>query len=216
LSEPIHWDAASISLLAVNLITIFVAVQQNWDPIVLIWVYWSQCAIMAFFAVLKILAAKDLEVRGFGLLPALASKNKAAGAFATFAILAVFLYGIAGVLRIIDLPPGVHVQSYIALPEGYSREAAFAAALPLAGLFFINHLFSFIFYKMKQPQTQSYDRLFVPIMARICFISLLMFPINFFRGQTLGLVFFLLLKTFIDLQLHAKEHAGEEQPEATV
>ncbi|MCD6381527.1 MAG: hypothetical protein J7L43_00925 [Candidatus Aenigmarchaeota archaeon] len=52
-------DPTSWSLLTVNLLTILLALFQNWNFLVLVWIFWFQNIIVGFFNFLRILTLKN-------------------------------------------------------------------------------------------------------------------------------------------------------------
>jgi hypothetical protein len=88
------------------------------------------------------------------------------------------------------------------------------------GLFFANHLYSFLYHRndVRQSLTfiaeeffRPYQRI-VPMHLIIIFGSFVMFALHVIgiNASLPVLVLFLLLKTYTDLDMHQQKHAGEE------
>ncbi len=81
-----------------------------------------------------------------------------------------------------------------------------------AAIFFLNHLFSF-FYNYKKDDARDivklmalpYSRI-IPMHMTIIFGGFLMAVIKQDFAQTIVLIFFLMLKTYIDVKMHLSEH----------
>jgi len=54
-----------LSLLFSNLLTIYLAVSQDWSLITIMWVYWFQSVTIGFFNFIRILTLKDFSTDGF-------------------------------------------------------------------------------------------------------------------------------------------------------
>lgn len=205
-----------ISLLSANLITIGLAVAGNWDAATVIFIYWAQSVIIGIFTVLTILGA-DTTAISAAMNRSYAKKGETCtvdpGRVRTQAwILAVIFaihYGIfhvayyffiveSGLFGVVDLSsPGIWFS---------------------CGIFFVNHLFSFLYYRNRLQQdeefmtdtfTGPYYRI-IPMHLTIMFGAIVTLVLGIFGiTSTLPvLVLFLILKTAADLAMHLRKHAG--------
>ena len=94
------------------------------------------------------------------------------------------------------------------------------------GLFFANHLYSYLTYRHDRPKGvmyineqffRPYQRI-IPMHLTIIFGSVVVFALQVFGIQSTMpvLVLFLLLKTHSDLSVHLITHAQEEHPDEPV
>ena len=201
LKDPSVW-----LLILANLVTLFWAVTQNWNFQSVLLVYWGQSLIIGFFYFFKILFAKQSSGIGWSIPSPF------------LAIFFVFHYGIFHAV-------------YAAFIFGFSSALLFGArsialsvveiVLALAA-FFITHLFSFIFYRLK-PESENkngmillfepYARI-IPMHATIMLAGFISAPLLLQpNGETpvILLIVFLLLKTVADVIMHINEHR-ELQP----
>ena len=206
-------DPTAVLLILSNLAVIVFAVLQNWSLLTLLWVYWAQSIIIGFFQFFKILLswnsfAEKLE-KFFGKANSSFSALSALGTVFIACFFAVhyglFHWGYAMFLS--------------AFPQLFQQSAAnFNEVLLAAGIFFVNHLFSFIYYIAKPPKKKkSPNELMGEPYARILpmhlTIMFLVFALVIFgnSGIVLALVFFLLLKTLADVSMHIREHADQQK-----
>ena len=206
LSVAVKKDPTTFSLLFTNLLTIFVAVLLNWNLIEVLWVYWGQSVIIGLFNFLKMLKVSFSQKEDVGLL--------AMSLFMSFFFLIHYNGFHLGYLLFLS------VLSFAPNFFGNNLTFNFLNFLPILLItliiFFINHLFSFLYYS-KKIQNYSFDRtnLFIsklmfrpyarifPMHLTIIF-GFLLLSLGFFNSVVL--IFFLLLKTFADLKMHISEH----------
>lgn len=186
----IKWDSSIYFLIAINLITIFLAVIQKWDLPIMLFIYWSQSVIIGLFYFIKILNLKnfvtdDFKINRKSVEPTKETKNKTAFFFL--------------------LNYGIFHLAYLAFILSTARPY-FTSIYPILigiGLFFINHLFSFVKnFKKDTEKKQNIGRVMTTPYARIIPMHLAMI----FGFFTTGLLFFLILKTFADVIMHNFEY----------
>jgi hypothetical protein len=205
-----------ISLLSANLITIVLAIAGNWDAGEVIFIYWVQSVIIGIFTVIMILGADTTAIS--------AAMNRS--------------YAKKGETGMVD-PGRVRTQAWIlatifAIHYGifhiayyfFFVESQLFGVLDLSspgiwiscGLFFVNHLFSFLYYRDRLRQdeefmtdtfTHPYYRI-IPMHFTILFgaIVTLVLGIAGITSTLPVLVVFLLFKTAADLAMHLHKHAG--------
>ncbi len=203
-------DPTIISLVLVNLITITMAVWFSWNLLDLLWAYWWQSIIIGFFSFLKILLLKDFSSKGFTFSAYAGTKaNKKEiklpkGKINVFvAFFFAFHYGIFHI---------VYAFFLANLPFEISANFSYVAFAAL--LFFINHLFSFLYY-MKMPKKREnigtvmfapYKRI-VPMHFTLLLGGFLYSVLLLGAVSRILLVVFLFIKTATDLAAHSMEHA---------
>ena len=183
-------------LILANVVTIVLAVWQQWDMVTVMWVYWCQSVIIGLFQFKKItdlkrFSTKDFRINGKSVEPTEATKKYTAYFF-------LFHYN------------GFHFLYFIFLAQFFGIAIAWSAIAAGAGIFFLNHLFS---YRMNRLQDQErvpnigvmmffpYARI-IPMHVTIIFGFLL-------TQNTYGLVIFLGLKTVADVIMHTVEHTQQ-------
>ncbi|MCX6801860.1 MAG: DUF6498-containing protein [Candidatus Diapherotrites archaeon] len=226
LRNLIHWDITAISLLAANLITICFAVVENWSLLTLVWIYWCQGAIIGIFNFIKILRLKEFSAENIPLLvknrpvqPTRRVKFLTAIFFAIlYGFFQYFTLAFLGIMTLFSIllsagPPGTN-DSTLGIPKA---DFASLALVPIAAaVFFVNHLVSFLFYSGKTKKKQDIWALVFFPFERVAPMYLLIFMGVWFGSEQITIVFFLLLKTALDVWMHSIEHRGQWPPEATV
>lgn len=171
-------DFSLWSLLLVNIITIFVALIQNWSLLNIMWVYWSQSIIIGFFTFIKIrrkCSDKYLPVISFGL----------------------YLFG--HLIYLIFLI--VARESSLSQQMGDIKNIFSLMITILA--FFINHLFSFFYNRKEIIETNNADILISMLLLRVLPIHLSIILGCIFPRM---LLIFLVIKTIIDASMHIIQH----------
>jgi hypothetical protein len=187
-------DASLWFLLVSNLATIFFAVNAGWDLLTILWIYWAQSIIIGLFNVVRILQLKAFSAENFYINGELAkptrkTKNYTAGFF-------LIHYGFFHLIYAIFLFTGAFVT-----PSIGSLDIRFVLLSTL--IFFINHLFSYIYNKPRDIRKQNIGVLMFYPYARILPMHL---AIIIGVQLTGGIVFFLTLKTVADCIMHIVEH----------
>jgi hypothetical protein len=208
-----------ISLLSANLVTIFLAVLGNWDAATVLFIYWAQSVIIGIFTVISLLGAdsatlasnmeQSLKERGgsgtvssgFGIF----YKSLLAGFFAVhygFFHWGYFSFIVeGGLFGVVDFAsPDVWIS---------------------CGLFLVNHLYSFLYYRhdvrrdgnyLNEEFMRPYYRI-LPMHLTIIFGAIVMLALSF-AGITSTLpvlILFLVLKTYTDLGMHIRKHEEKSQ-----
>ena len=197
LTGQLATDRSVVVLLLSNLVTIVLAVYQQWDVFVLMWIYWGQSVIIGYFNVHRIMDLKKFSTAGFMIndqpvKPTPETQRKTAVFFALH-------YGLFHLGYLVFLAADTKVTG--GFPVFY--------VLVCIGAFYLNHWFS---YRYNQEQEQ--DR--VPNIGNIMFFPYIrIFPmhlmiiagVSFFGGSAGALIVFLLLKTAADVAMHIVEHS---------
>jgi hypothetical protein len=211
-------DTTVLSLVAVNVLTIVLALAEGWSLGTVIFIYWFQSLIIGFFTVLKLLSVDGDTLMSW--TPATASSGDAAKQLAGFA-----RYGRFFLAGFFALHYGLfHFGYYTFLIDfGFAGKLSpwtNPDVLIACALFFANHLYSFLYYRRRDNRPQSEDslkELFLTPYARIIpmhvtimaagFASIV-FMVAGFDATPLLLVLFLGLKTYVDVRMHLGKHGG--------
>jgi hypothetical protein len=210
-----------LSLLTANLITIVLAVLENWDLATILFIYWAQSVIIGIFTFITLLTADTSALAAdMGKAQAAAGGSPVAGErYVWFykAILAGFFalhYGLFhwGYYSFI-------VESGMFGPLDFASAGIWASC----GIFLANHLYSFLYHRNREPQGamfftrvffEPYNRI-IPMHMTIIFGSILVLALGFFGIPAMlpVLVLFLLLKTRMDIVQHLRKHPGHATPD---
>ncbi len=191
-------DASLWVLLVSNLITMGVAVNQGWNLVMLMWVYWFQSITIGTFNFIRILKLEEFSTSGFTInnrpaMPTAGTKNFTALFF-------LFHFGFFHFVYLVFLLTGTFAKIY---GDGVTI-AGMGSVLLTAGLFFVNHLFSFMYNRPRDSERQNIGTLMFYPYARIIPMHL-----TIILGMTMGqaaLPLFLGLKTVADVVMHVVEH----------
>lgn len=190
-----------VSLFVANIITIFFAFLFNWGVLDLMLIYIIQSIIIGFFSFLKILL---VSIKSSGT-------NAVLGVFVSFWFLLIHIcVHVAYASFIISIAPDSLVVTNSLMELNASSIGFFIAVLA----FFINHLFSFVYYSKKATFSLSkINRLIDNLCARIIPIHItILLGAIFLSYHVLDYFFllvFMLSKTMVDLKTHKNEHKNE-------
>lgn len=192
-------------LMLSNFVTIFVATKENWNLSTIMWVYWFQSITVGFFNFIRILQLKEFSTEGFKLNGHVTQPTQGTKIFTAFFFL--FHYEFFHFVYFIFLLTGTLTQTYGNRPDPIELKYIFLTAL----LFFINHLFSYLYNRPRDTKKQNIGSLMFYPYARIIPMHL---TIIFSSAFGSALLSFLVLKTFADGIMHVIEHnvlrKGEE------
>lgn len=205
-------DTSGMVLIISNIVVILIAFIQNWSFTDIFFAYFFQGIIIGFFFFLKLIFYKKIDYNGKNI--PLSGKI----------VYAVFLFFILGFFYSLYFN---FVFMLILLPKLFNGGILPNPWLP-ALLFFISHLFSFIYnYKKESQEKHGLFRFSIGIIMRIFpmhlaiifggvvlvfwgFISILLsngkIPLFIPLLEKIVLVFFMGIKTFYDYKLHTSEH----------
>ena len=175
-------------LLFSNIVTIFIAIIENWDVWNVMWVYWFQSITIGFFNLIWILQLKEFSTEGLmkngkPVLPTTGTKIE-------YAFVFLFSYGIFHFFYLMFMT--------IKIPNSTEFIYIYLTAI----LFFINHLFSFIYNNSKDTKKQNIGLLVACPYARIIPMHMTII-FGFFCN---ALLLFLIVKTLADALMHIIEH----------
>ncbi|MDX1696728.1 MAG: DUF6498-containing protein, partial [Thiohalobacterales bacterium] len=184
------------TLLLSNLLTIVLALLQQWDVHILMWIYCGQSVVIGYFNVHRILDLREFSTRNFRMNgkrvdPTRKTQRQVAGFFAVH-------YGFFHLAYLVFL----------------ATETGTTGAFPLISVavcilaFYFNHRFSYLY-------NRSHEQDRVPNIGSIMFfpyIRIIPMHLMIVAGGTLAagsqgaLLAFLLLKTAADVAMHVIEH----------
>jgi hypothetical protein len=198
-------------LLFSNIVTIFIATAENWKLSTIMWVYWFQSATIGFFNFIRIIQTKEFSNKKISINEQPTQISPHIKYFLAFFFL--FHFGFFQFGYLIFLLMGTITKSYGDTPNLDEIKYILLTAL----IFFINHLFSYLYNKSQDTQKQNIISLMVYPYARIVPMHLTIILGSLF-GNTLPL--FLVFKTFADTVTHVLEHSvlrkSQNQPTQTI
>jgi hypothetical protein len=213
-----------LALIAANLVTIILAVLENWDLATVLFIYWAQSIIIGAFTVISILSA-DTELLAADMGTSQAEhggttevSSRYVGfykcAMAGFFTLhyGLFHWGYYGFI----------VESGIFGTVDFSNSGIWASC----ALFFFNHLYSHLYHEgdgirgsafINREFFEPYNRI-IPMHMTIIFGSIVIVVLGIIGITTVMpvLVIFLALKTRVDIGMHLRKHLGLTNPDQPV
>jgi hypothetical protein len=140
-------DHSILFLILSNIIMIFFAIFENWDLITIMFIYWCQSVIIGIFTFFKILSLKNFTTDGVRLnnIPAASTTATKTG----MAFFFLFHYGFFhfGYFTFLVINPFFNTGSQISFTS--------LAVLFVVSVFFVNHLFSFLYNREKDAQKKQ-------------------------------------------------------------
>lgn len=198
-SSLFNWS--TLVLILTNLSILYYFVRSNLAFDTLLWVYWFQSIIIGFFTIIKILSLKDFSTQGVKI----GGEHPKATFFVKIFIAGFFTihYGIFHLVYAMFLLVDTFFGNLFNSSQGIGADWGFI--LTAAGLFFINHAFSFFYHKNSDKK---------PNIGRIMgfpYVRIIPMHITIIAGTFLGhgisaIVFFIILKTVADVVAHVIEH----------
>ena len=190
-------DHSVTALLLSNFVTIILAVYQQWDVSVLMWIYWGQSVVIGYFNVQRIVDLKEFSTRGFRINnqavdPTPETQRKTAVFFALH-------YGFFHLAYLVFL--GTQTETAAVFPV--------VSVVLCVLVFYINHRFSYHYNQsMEQGRVPNIGSImFFPYVRIIPMHLMIVAGGTFFAGSQGALITFLLLKTAADVAMHVIEHA---------
>ncbi len=190
-SNPLY-DPSLWLLLVSNIVTIYFAIIEHWNPATVLLIYWFQSVIIGLFNFVRILELKEFSTEGFGFNGRPAAPTSTTRYFSAFFFL--FHYGIFHLIYLAF----IMTDTFGEKPSASELRYILFTAL----LFFVTHLFSYIFYRYRDTQKQNIGSVMARPYARIIPMHLTLIFGAF--GGVLPL--FLVLKTLADVIMHIVEH----------
>lgn len=210
-------DLSLLTLLGSNLLTLVVAVVENWRILDVMWIYWGQSVTIGWFSWLRMRHLKRFSSEGFAINGAPVPSTPAGARMAANNLLAVH---------------AMFHLTYLGFLIGFTAESGFRHTrqdlLALAvciGSFVINHWFSYR-HNLKDDLARIPnigDIGCMPLM-RVAPMHLTIIAcggLSFVFGETsrlysaIALIIFLGLKTAADLFMHVMEHHQTTREKST-
>ncbi|MDD5020394.1 MAG: DUF6498-containing protein [Candidatus Omnitrophica bacterium] len=189
-------DATARSLFLSNLLTLALALAENWPLKTVMFIYCGQNIIIGFFNVVRILSVRRVDT------PRQPDVE----------VPSVVKYVMAGFFT---LHYGLFNFGYFQF-IGRPAAAEWGWIWASLGVFFAHHLFSFQYHGRRKNTPQDFTKLMffpylriIPMHITIIFGGFFMLLFRNELAEKIVLGFFLLLKTSADLRMHLVEHAGE-------
>jgi hypothetical protein len=184
-------NRSSASLLSVNLVTIIVALWQNWNVADLIWVYWLQSLIIGYFQVLKIKNMEIFTTDRFYINEKPVEPNNDT----KLKVIYIFIltYALFHLFYLFFIP-------VLGMPE--------VKGLMIMGILYLaNHYYSYLENKEIDKRTVRNigEMMMIPFVRIIPIHITMIFAAGF--GNRISLIYFLGLKTIVDLIMHNIEHS---------
>lgn len=194
--QIIKADSSTWILILSNILTIFIAIIQNGEIPKIMFLYWAQSVIIGFFTFFKIISLRELSTKNFKLNDRNVKPTNFTKYYAAFFFLIHYGGFHTGYLLILMLEFQVKLNSlYLLIP---------------AGIFLVNHLFSFIYnYKADSKKVRNIGSIMFFPYARIIPMHLTIIFGSLLIKDTFTLIFFLGLKTIADVIMHLIEHSEE-------
>lgn len=188
------FDPSLFTLLLANAVTIWLAVTQQWDLGTIIIIYWLQSVIIGIFNVKRIKSLAHFNISNIEINGKTATDP--AQVKQIFSLFFVMHYGIFHFTYLIFI-----LIFYV------SKETDFGAIILTSIIFLINHFISHRYnLESDQKELRHIARVMFQPYARILPMHLIIVLGTFLSGS-IGIVFFMTLKTFADLISHMVEHA---------
>ena len=202
-------DSSAWFLLVTNIIVIFIALAQKWSLYEIMMAYWAQSVIIGFFHFFRILTLKKFSTEGILVNGKPLENSHSAKVGMAFFFAAH--YGLFHFVYLMFLAWSPFMSSFMqgAIKPGLASSSVLGSSFLIAlTLFFINHLFSFIYsYKNDSEKPQHLGRVMFYPYARILPMHLTIIFGGFLFYSSSILVLFLILKAFADLILHTSQHS---------
>jgi hypothetical protein len=197
LTRQLYSDRSVTALLLSNFVTIVLAVYQQWDVHVLMWIYWGQSVVIGYFNVHRILdlqefSTKNFRINGKAVEPTRGTQRQVAGFFALHYGFFHFAYMI-----------------FLATETGTTGAFPLFSVMLCIAVFYINHRFSYRYNRAgEQARVPNIGSIMFFPYVRIIPMHLMIITAGTFFGIGQGpLLAFLLLKTGADVAMHVIEHA---------
>lgn len=188
-------DLSLWTLIFSNFVTGFFAITENWNLLVLMWIFWFQSITIGFFNFIRILQLKEFSTEGFTINNEPAQPTRDTKIYTAFFFL--FHYGFFHFIYVTFLLSNTTYENAL-------NVTTYKYILLSASLFFINHLFSYLYNRPRDTKKQNIGSLMFYPYVRILPMHLTLIFGSFYNG---ALIVFLLLKTLSDATMHIIEHS---------
>ena len=190
-------DPSLAIILFSNIISIILAVIQDWNMDQILWIYWGQSVVIGVINVIRMLSLKEFTTKGMKMSGK--SVPETHGAKIQIAAFFTFHYGFFHLVYFIFL--------WQELPLTELSQADFMWLILLVFSFIGSHGFSYrhnLQSDFKQQRPNLGTLMFYPYMRIIPMHLIIIF--GTLMTSTLSLVIFMLMKTVADCGMHMTEH----------
>ena len=201
-------DITTWALIISNIITMILAFIEHWSFTETVWIYWCQIFIIGFFAFLKIYAATQIpsdEVLGW-VNTTRVEYSSPLKIKLKFSCIFLLIYSIVFLI----------LTYVIWRVLGPVTQISLNVLFIGSGIFFINHLYSFYYWRKRISEPPRTGLLVIQPFIRILplflafFISGFIYAIEVTMGPVdllvIPLIILFILKTIADVIAHALEH----------
>jgi hypothetical protein len=191
-------DLSIFVLIFTNIVIMIIAIKEDWNILQLLWIYLAQNYIIGVFSFIRILSLKKFKTNG--LLISGKAVNRTKKTKYQIAFFFLFHYGFFHVIYTVLL--------FVISAGLIDGSLTIYELIPIfvgAGVFFLNHLFSFVYNYSRDINSNKNigSMMFTPYL-RVLPMHLLPLVIGLFLGN--ALLTFLVLKTVVDVIMHYIEH----------
>jgi hypothetical protein len=190
-------DPSMLALILTNLVIIIFALIQQWNLLTLIWIYWTQGVIIGLFNFLRIILLKNVTT--YDLKSGAKFPPETIGTKIVYACFFLLHYG------------GFQAVYAAVVWNGHNlfgtsfKPPELLPIFTSAGIFLVNHLFSFIYHFKEATTNQEIGALMAIPYTRMlptCLIVIVMTmaPSSF-------LIIFLFSKAIVDIATHTMEYS---------
>jgi len=197
-------DNSVIFLLFSNILSIVLAIFQNWSLITIMLIYWFQSVTIGFFNFVRILTLKKFSTKNLKINNRKVEPSEKTKFFIAFFF--AFHYGLFHIVYLAFILGFGFLSIAVSGAKTLMPHPMDMFYIPLMGImFFFNHMYSFLHNKkIDEDKIQNIGRImFFPYIRIIPMHITVM--IVFFLGNS-AIVPFLILKTFADIAMHIIEH----------
>lgn len=179
-----------------NIFSIYFAAIEGWSLPTVMLVYWFQSAVIGIFNFVRILQLKEFSTENFKINGRPAHPTQGTKIFTAFFFLIHYgIFHLAYLFFILAFP-----FSTLNKP---AAEPALKYAFGMGLVFFVNHLFSYIYNKPRDTKKQNIGNLMFYPYARIIPMHL---TIVFGAFNSGAIFLFMVLKALADAIMHILEH----------
>ena len=197
LTGRLYSDRSVATLLLSNLLTIVLAMLQQWDVHVLMWIYCGQSIVIGYFNVHRILDLKEFSTENFrmngrAVEPTPETQRQVAVFFALH-------YGIFHLAYMI----------FLVIETETTGPFSLLSVLVCILAFYVNHRFSYRYHRMQEQQRVPNigSIMFFPYIRIIPMHLMIVAGDKYAGDNQAALLVFLLLKSGADVAMHVVEHA---------
>lgn len=195
--KSLSFDRSVLLLLVSNIAVIILAVVQKWELSTTLWIYWLQSIIIGFFNFLRILILKNFSVENYKINNQPATNSVSTKLFTAFFF--AFHYGFFHFIYAFFLMVLIKEQNIAIMSVGLG-----------GAVFFTDHFFSFLHNKKADEESKPNigKIMFSPYTRIIPMHLIILLGAGLFltSQNQLLLIFFLLLKTGVDIISHVRKH----------